>query len=127
MTTFDEPSDDWAKGIFTEQEIINLKKAAKDIQQEIQDATETEFSWDDAVSFEMYFRRETATEFVSWLRNQIPTGGDAIDQWLAAVGAAISFTYLTDESWEMDEVMSDHATWFGATSMLFDMDEEDEE
>lgn len=124
---FDEPSDDWAKGIFTEQEIIKLKQAAKDIQQEIQDATETEFSWDDAVSFEMYFRRETATDFVSWLRNQIPTGDDTIDQWLAAVGAAISFTYLTDESWEMDEVMSDHAMWFGATSMLFDMDEGDED
>ena len=120
---FDEPSDEWAKELFTEQEIIKLKQAAKDIHAEVAEAAADGGEWDDAVSFEMYFQRETATEFVSWLKDTIPTGNDAIDQWLAAIGAAIAFAYLVDENWDMDEVMSDHAVWFGAADMFFDTEE----
>lgn len=123
MTVLD-PDDNWAYRVFTEQELIKLRREADAIEEahwEQKDKVET-------VSIETIFERQYSHEVLDWLRQthyNAPEG--AIADFLWALGCNICFSYLVDVDWEYDEQLSDHATYFGARMFLDDADEDDDD
>lgn len=115
--------DDWASRVFSEQELIKLKRTLQAIEQD-----HVEQVGDIAVvSIETMFERSYVHQVVAWLRDQhyqAPEG--AIADFLWALGCNICFVYLCDVDWDYDEVLSDHATYFGARQFLMDDEEDDD-
>ena len=114
--------DNWASGLFSEQELLKLRQTANDIQDEHDTSTQV-----DMVSIETMFDKNITKEVLDWLRNQhynAPEGAVADFMW--AVGCNLCFAYLVDVDWEYDESLSDHATYFGARMFLEDDEDEDD-
>lgn len=120
MTTFSQ-DDDWASQVFSEQELIKLKRQAEAIEEDHDASQQAEL-----VSIETMFERQYAHEVLAWLRHQHYNEEDGtVRDFLWALGCNICFVYLCDTEWEYDEQLSDHATYFGARMFLDDEDEED--
>lgn len=120
-TTFNQ-DDDWAFQVFSEQELIKLKRTLEAIEQDyVEQVNDIE-----VVSIETIFERQYAHEVLAWLRDQhYAAPGGAVADFLWALGCNICFVYLCDTEWEYDEVLSDHATYFGARMFLDDEDDDD--
>lgn len=114
--TIGYPGDDWIDGLFTETEIAKMRQQADDVLASIQAENETP-----DVSVEIVLERTAAKEIVAWLREQhaeYATGPSSDFVW--AAGVNICFAYLVDDTWDYDEEMSDHATYFGAREWFQD-------
>lgn len=119
-TTFGEGDDDWAIGLFSEEELLKLRRAASEIEEDHVESQQVEL-----VSVETIFERQYVHEIVAWLRQEHynqPEG--TVSDFLWAVGCNICFVYLVDVDWDYDEVLSDHATYFGARMFLDDQESE---
>ncbi len=121
MTALD-PDDSWASKVFSEQELIKLRRQAEAIEEDHVASLQTQI-----VSIETMFERQYTHEVLAWLRDQHYRASEgAIADFLWALGCNICFVYLTDVDWDYDEVLSDHATYFGARMFLDDADDDDE-
>lgn len=121
MTVFDQ-DDNWASKVFSEQEVMKLRRQANDIIEDHEASTRVEM-----VSIETMVDREVVHEILAWLRDQhyrAPEG--TIADFLWALGCNICFAYLTDVDWDYDEALSDHATYFGARMFLDDYEDDDD-
>lgn len=120
MTVLD-PDDNWASKVFSEAELQKLKRQLLAIEEDHVASQQTQ-----VVSIETMFERQYTHEVLSWLRNEhynAPEG--TIADFLWALGCNICFCYLTDTEWDYDEVLSDHATYFGARMFLDDEGDDD--
>jgi hypothetical protein len=106
---------DWAESVFTDTELAKLRRAAKAI---IDTHNPDMFlpETDEYLEYELSIRREYVHEILGWCRelhaqNDVPP---FVSDLLFAIGMAVGVSYLTDDSWEFDEVLSDHATYFGS-------------
>ena len=121
MTVMGDP-DDWARQVFTEQEVIDLRQQADDVLAEVQ----AENDDDVTVSIETFIDRDVVPEVVGWLRHQHSEyAACAVSDFLWACGVNLCFAYLVDNDWPYDEVMSDHATYFGARDFFGDIDDDE--
>lgn len=128
MTIADD--DDWAKSVFTETELGKLRQAMKDIVA----ATEAELEVDSTyVEYDLSVRMDGIKDVIRWCRelhqeNDVPP---AVSDFLFAVGCAIGISYISDDTWEYDEELSDHATYFGSrdwfVQYLDDMEDDDDD
>lgn len=123
MTVFDQ-DDNWASRVFSEQELLKLKRTLEAIEQD-----HVEQIGDIAVvSIETIFERQYTHDVLAWLRDQHYRASEgAIADFLWALGCNICFVYLCDVDWDYDEVLSDHATYFGARMFLDDADEDEDD
>lgn len=122
MTTFDQ-DDNWAEQVFGEAELAKLRYQARQIEEDHEASKEQV----DTVSIETMFDRQYTHEILAWLRDKHYNEEDGtVRDFLWAVGCNIGFCYLTDVEWEYDEVMSDHATYFGARQFIMDDEGYDE-
>lgn len=114
--------DNWASRIFSEQELIKLKRTLQAIEENyVEEVGDIEI-----VPVEMAFERTYVHEVLAWLRDQhYQASQGAIADFLWALGCNICFVYLCDVDWDYDEVLSDHATYFGARQFLMDDDGSD--
>lgn len=120
MTTFDQ-DDNWASQVFSDEELNKLRKQLQQIEEDHAESQEVQ-----VVSIETMFDREYTHEIMEWLRETHYAAPDgAVSDFLWALGCNICFSYLTDAEWDYDEVLSDHATYFGARMFLDDMDDEE--
>ena len=119
-TTFNQ-DDDWASRVFSEQELLKLKRTLEAIEQD-----HVEQVGDIAVvSIETMFERQYVHEVLAWLRDQHYRASEgAVADFLWALGCNICFVYLCDTEWDYDEVLSDHATYFGARMFLDDAEDD---
>jgi hypothetical protein len=114
--------DDWASQVFSEQELLKLRKQLQQIEEDHVASQEAA-----VVSIETEFDRSFVHEILRWLRDQHPASEGIIAGLLWALGCNICFRYLTDTEWEYDEELSDHATYFGARMFLDDQEDEDDD
>ncbi len=122
MTTYDQ-DDSWASQVFSEQELIKLRRQAEAIEEDHAASLQAQ-----VVSIETMFERQYTHEVLAWLRHQHYNEEDgAVRDFLWALGCNICFCYLTDVEWDYDEVLSDHATYFGARMFLDDSDDEEDD
>jgi hypothetical protein len=122
VTTFDQ-DDSWANGVFSEQELMKLRRQAQDIIDDHEASQEVEM-----VSIETMFDRSVTHEVLQFLRDKHYEASEGtIADFLWALGCNICFVYLTDVDWDYDEILSDHATYFGARMFLDDMEEDDDD
>lgn len=120
MTVLD-PDDNWASKVFSEAELQKLRKQLQAVEEDHVASLQTQI-----VSIETMFERQCTHEVLAWLRHEhynAPEG--AVADFLWALGCNICFVYLCDTEWEYDEVLSDHATYFGARMFLDDEGDDD--
>ncbi len=118
MTVLD-PDDNWASKVFSEAELQKLKRQLQAVEEDHVASLQTQI-----VSIETMFERQCTHEVLAWLRDQHYRASEgAIADFLWALGCNICFVYLTDVDWDYDEVLSDHATYFGARMFLDDADD----
>ena len=130
---FDDGSE-WARSLFSDSELSKFRRITAQAEEEQAELdAESELDEVQFASFQLYFQRETALQFLEWVRlqmNKMEHVGDtetAVYGWLGALGAAVSITYLTDAEWDYDEQLSDYASWFGAEDMFEFVDDDDED
>lgn len=117
-------TDDWAKSVFSEQELLKLRAQANTIVESHDERAERM----EVVSIETMFLQTDASTVVAWLRDQHETNPPGVvSDFLWAAGCNVCFAYLVDPDWEVDEEMSDHAMYFGARMSLDDEDDDDDD
>lgn len=115
--------DNWASRVFSEQELIKLKRTLEAIEEDHASSSEVA-----VVSIETVFERTYVHEVLGWLRREHYGASEGpIADFLWTLGCNICFVYLCDVDWDYDEVLSDHATYFGARMFLDDVDEDDDD
>jgi hypothetical protein len=119
-----DPDDNWASKVFSEVELAKLKRTLVAIEENhVEQVGDIE-----VVSIETIFERAYVHEVLAWLRREHHNASEgAVADFLWALGCNICFVYLCDTEWEYDEVLSDHATYFGARMFLDDADEDDDD
>ncbi len=121
MTILD-PDDNWASKVFSEAELQKLRKQLQAVEEDHVASLQTQ-----VVSIETMFERQCTHEVLAWLRDQHYRASEgAVADFLWALGCNICFVYLTDVDWDYDEVLSDHATYFGARMFLDDEEDDDD-
>jgi hypothetical protein len=115
--------ENWAKHLLGERDFNQVSQTGDRI---IVDSIQEE-EIDDRIQIVMALPADSLSTILNMVRNTVDSYEGTAEAFLMGLGQILAYAYMVDDNIEYDEVMSDHALFFGAAEEWFDDDDDEDD